>query len=382
MTLDEIKVLDLDGVEARCEAIKTEMTAEDADMEKLSAEITALEERKAEIIAERKANMEAVKNGDGKEIEKRSEEKTMMTLSEIRSSEVYLNAYAEYLKTNDDTEVRSVLTENGVTSSGPSAGVPLPTYAEDRIRTAWDNDDIMSRVRKTFIKGILKVGFELSATDAAVHAEGANAPTEEVLNLGIVTLVPETLKKWITISDEALEMKGQAFIDYIFDEIEYRIVKKAADTVVADIVAAPTTATKTAAAVSNLTITAASLHDIVDAIATLSDEAANPVIIINKASYAAYKGLQMAANYGVDPFDGMPVIFNNTLAATSAASGNIAIVGDLEGYQANFPNGYGVGFKYDDLSLAEKDLVKVVGRMPWAHGVTASGRFCVIKKGS
>ena len=170
--------------------------------------------------------------------------------------------------------------------------------------------------------------------------------------------------------------------DYIFDEIEYRIVKKAADTVVSDIVAAPTTATKTAAAVSNLTITAASLHDFVDAIATLSDEAANPVIIINKASYAAYKGLQMAANYGVDPFDGMPVIFNNTLAATSAASGNIAIVGDLGGYQANFPAGYGVGFKYDDLSLAEKDLVKVVGRMPWAHGVTASGRFCVIKKGS
>ena len=141
-----------------------------------------------------------------------------------------------------------------------------------------------------------------------------------------------------------------------------------------------TTATKTAAAVSNLTITAASLHDFVDAIATLSDEAANPVIIINKASYAAYKGLQMAANYGVDPFDGMPVIFNNTLAATSAASGNIAIVGDLEGYQANFPNGYGVGFKYDDLSLAEKDLVKVVGRMPMGHAVVAPNHFAVVKR--
>ena len=90
----------------------------------------------------------------------------------------------------------------------------------------------------------------------------------------------------------------------------------------------------------------------------------------------------MAANYGVDPFDGMSVLFNDTLyaAATATTGQAIAIVGDLKGVRANFPNGYQPTFKYDDLSLAEKDLVKIVGRLPMGHDVVTSGRFCVIKK--
>lgn len=305
-----------------------------------------------------------------------------MNIDEIRNSAEYINAFAEYIKSGDDAECRALLSD-AVTVSG-TAGVPTPTFVEDRIRTAWDNDEIMSRVRRTYIKGNLKVGFELSATPAEVHTEGANAPTEEVLKLGVVELVPETLKKWISVSDEVLDMHGEEFLNYIFDEIEYRIVKLAGDRILADIVGSPTTATTSAAAVANLSISAASIHDFVDAVATLSDEARNPVIIMNKASYAAYKGLQMAANYGVDPFDGMPVIFNNTLYAVGSATAGqaIAIVGDLDGVQANFPNGDQPNFKYDDLSLAEKDLVKVVGRLPIAHDVTASGRFCVIKKAS
>lgn len=374
MTLEEIEV--------RCTQIAEEMKTEGADLEKLNAEVTELEERKASLIAEQKKAQAEVVAGAGKEIEKQ-EERKMPTLAEVRSSEQYVNAYAEYLKTGDDAECRSVLTETGTSSSAASAGVPVPTVVEERIRTAWDNDEILSRVRRTGIKGNLKVGFELSATEAAIHAEGAAAPTEEVLNLGIVTLVPETIKKWLTVSDEVMDLHGQAFIDYVMDEIEYRIVKKAADEIVDDIVTSPTTATKTAPAIAKVESTG--IADVINAISALSDEARNLVIIMNKASYAYYKGLAIAASYAVDPFDGLEVIFNNTLdsATDTPASGsvnNIAIVGDLDGVQANFPNGYEPTIKYDDLSLAESDLVKIVGRLPMAHGVTASGRFAVITK--
>lgn len=305
-----------------------------------------------------------------------------MTIDEIRNSAEYINAFAEYIKSGDDTECRALLTD-AITVTG-TAGVPTPTFVEERIRTAWDNDELMSRVRRTYVKGNLKVGFELSATAAAVHTEGAAAPTEETLALGVVELVPETLKKWISVSDEVMDMHGQEFLNYLFDEIEYRIVKLAADRIVADIVGSPTTATTSAAAVTNLSVSAIGAADFINAAATLSDEARNLVIITNKANYAAYKALALAAGYAIDPFDGMPVIFNNTLyAAASATTGQaIAIVGDLDGVQANFPNGDQPSFKYDDLSLAEKDLVKIVGRLPYAHDVTASGRFCVIKKSS
>lgn len=383
MTIEEIKALDMEGVENRSMEIKEEMTAENADLETLSAEVTALEERKAAIVEEMKKAQAAVAEGAGKEIEKQEERKMALTFEEVRSSEQYVNAYAEYIKSGDDKEVRSVLTELGVGASDPTSGVAVPTSVEDRIRTAWDNDAILSRVKRSNVKGILKVGFELSATPAAVHAEGAAAPDPETLNLGIVSLVPETLKKWITISDEAFDLRGQAFLDYIMDEIEYRIIKLAADTVVADITSAPTTATKTAASVAHVETTG--IADIVNAIAALSDEAQNPVIIMNKQSYAYYKGLAMAAGYAVDPFDGLEVLFNNTLDAATAtpASGvvnKIAIVGDLQGESVNFTNGYEPTIKVDDLSLAESDLIKVVGRLPMGHGVTACGRFAVITK--
>lgn len=382
MTIDEIKALDMEGVESRSMEIKEEMTVENADLETLNAEVTALEERKAAIVEEMKQAQAAVANGAGKEIDKQ-EERNMPTMMEIRSSEAYVNAYAEYIKTGDDKEVRSVLTELGVDPSGDSAGVAVPVVVEDRIRTAWENDAILSRVKRSNIKGILKVGFELSATDAVIHEEGAKEPDEEELNLGIVSLVPETIKKWITISDEAFDMKGQAFLDYIMDEIEYRIIKLAADTVVADITGAPTTATKTAASVAH--VETSGITDFIDALSALSDEAQNPVIIMNKQSYAYYKGLAIAANYAVDPFDGMTVLFNNSLDVATATPGsgdvnNIAIVGDLQGESVNFPAGYEPKLKVDDLSLAEKDLIKVVGRLPMGHGVTACGRFAVVTK--
>mgnify|MGYP002518078637 CR=1 FL=1 len=84
----------------------------------------------------------------------------------------------------------------------------------------------------------------------------------------------------------------------------------------------------------------------------------------------------------VDPFDGMTVLFNNTLyASASATSGQaMAIVGDLDGLQVNYPEGDSVAIKYDDLSLAEKDLVKIVGRQYAAHAVTAPGKFCNLAK--
>lgn len=385
----EIEEMNIEQIEARCTEISELLNGEDANVEELTKEVEQLEARKSAILTEvenRNKIVEAVMNGEGEVKETFAEEArkdNKMELNEIRSSQAYVDAYAEWMKNSlvngkaDETELRALLSDAVSTN-----GVPTPTLVEERIRTAWEKDDILSRVRKTFIKGNLKVGFELSASDADVHTEGAAAPSEETLTLGIVTLVPQTLKKWISVSDEVLDMHGQEFLNYIFDEIEYRIVKLAADKVVADIVGSPTTADADEASVANLAISAASIHDFVDAEALLSDEATNLVIIMNKASYATYKGLQMAANYGVDPFDGIPVIFNNTLkAAASATSGQaIAIVGDLDGAQCNFPNGYEPQFKYDDLSLAEKDLVKIVGRLPVAHDVTACGRFCVIKK--
>lgn len=383
--LDEIKER-LFAIESRSnEILEATETAEGNDLQKLADESKtlaeerkALETEKAEIEAREKM-AEEIRKGteEAKKVKTPKDEergKKIMTLEELRNNAQYIDAFAEGIKTGDFTEARSVATENG------SGDLPVPTMVSEIIHTAWENDGILSRVSKISVKGNYKESFELSATDAVVHKEGADAPAEEKLELGTVELVAETLKKWITITDEAYDLRGEAFLDYIYNEITHKIVKKAADTVVAKIDAAPQTATKTAPSVAK--VATAGLTDFINAVAALSDEATNPVIIMNKQSYAYYRGLALAANYPFDVFDGLTVLFNNTLtAADGTATGTYAIVGDLgEGVKVNFPNGETPTFKFDDLSLAEKDLIKVVGRCPAAIEVVADKAFAKIVK--
>lgn len=374
MTREEIMALGAEEVEERAASIVTEMEAEDADLDALQAEAEAIEERRAAIIEERKLAAEAVLKGSGTIVEERKEE-PKMTLTEIRQSTEYVDAFAKYIKTGDAAEVRSLLTEN--VSGGT---IPVPEIVDRIIHTAWERDEIMSRVRKTNLKGNVKIGVETAATGAGIHTEGVKSGTgfvaEEELTIVIVEMVPETIKKWITFSDEILDMNGEAFLDYIYDEITHRIIKKAADMVVADIIAS----TGVSAPVKSATVAASGIADVVNALSALSDEAANPVVIIKKASYAYYRGLAMQASYGFDPFEGLPVLFNDTLAAADGSTaGNIMIVGDLDnGYRANFPNGFEPTFKYDDLSMAEADLVKVVGRLPMGHAVVSPNHFAVV----
>ena len=380
MTREEIMQLDLEGIEARKAEMRTEIeqAADSAALDAIEAEKEIIEERVAQIRAEietRKADMAEVVKGVGEEIEKPMEERTM-TEVEIRSSKEYLDAYANYLKTGKDDECRALLSKNAT-----GGQVPVPAYVEDRIKTAWDRVELMGLVRKTYIRGNLNVGFELSADPALIHTEGSAANSEEALTFGIVELKPESIKKWIKISDEALDLSSEAFIDYIYDELTYRIAKKAQEVLIGKITACTASATATTVGVGVVAGTP-SVGVIAEAIGELSDEAANPVIVMNKGSWAKFKASQYAGNFNVDPFEGCRVFYDNTLptySTTGTAGTAWAIVGDFGvGAQANFPNGDDITIKYDDLSLAEADLVKVVGREYIALGAVADNAFTKI----
>ena len=381
--MENIKEMTIDQIEERKTAIVAELDNEGADLNALEEEMRSLnaeiEERRA-AEAQKAEIRNAVASGEVGEVVKKVEEerKDMRTNDEIRASKEYVDAYARYLVTEDATECRSLLTEN---VGGGS--VPVPALVDEIVRTAWENNEILARVKKTEFRGNLKVAFERVASAAGVHTEGAAAPSEETLKLGIVTMVPANIKKWIRISDEAIAVGGEALVRYVYDELTYKIVKKLADLVVNDIATASTSATSVAACVAEIT-SAPTVTAIATAFANLSDEATEPVVIMNKLTYASFKQAQAQASFAIDPFEGLPVLFNNSLKAYSAASsGNVyAIVGDLKGVQVNYPEGEGVAIKYDDLSEAEKDLVKIVGRQYAAHALTACGRFCNIKKGS
>ena len=366
--------------------IAVEVEADDADLNALETEIRSINE---EIEARKNAEAQkaeiraAVADGAGIIIEEiKTEERKTMTLEEMRNSKEYIDAYAEYIKTENDSEIRNMLTTINDTTPNGTATVPVPTFVYDIVKTAWEREGITSRVRKSYLKGNLKVGFEISGSDAVIHAEGASAISAEDLVLGVVDLVPKTIKKVVQLSDEVYDLRGEAFLRYIYDELTYRIAKKAADELVAKIAACGTVSTTTCPGVPKIASTA-TLGTVADAIAHLSDEAANPVIMMNKLTWGTFKGLQAAGNYGYDPFEGLPVLFNNTITAYDAATTGVAYmyVGDLDhGALMNFPNGEGIQFKFDDMTLKKQDLIEVLGRMPIAMGVVAPNAFVKVTK--
>lgn len=385
MTIEEIHGISAEECEARLAEIKTEMNAEDANIEALSAEVDAIEERRKALISaeeQRKALADKVASDvTAPIIEERKEEKKMEVKNntEYRNSKEYIDAYAEFIKTGDVEEFRSataLLTEN------VGGEIAVPDFVYDIIKTAWDANEITSLITKVNLKGNLKVNFEISGSDAVKHTEGSGAVTEEELNEGIVTLVPAYFKKWKSFSDEVMAMRGEAFIRYIYAEIAHKIMKKIADDIIAQIAGLPQSATATSVS-ANIVKIAPAVGTVASALGELSDEATNPVVVMNKKTWSAFKNAQYANGFNVDPFEGFDVHFNNSLPAYDDASEDdvYAIVGDFaEGALANFPEGDEIKYTFDELTRKKEDLVEVLGKLFGAVAPIADKAFALITK--
>lgn len=379
MTREEIMILDLEQLEERAGqiAIETEEASAEA-LEGLNEELNAIEERKAALkleIETRKKEIAEVAQGAGEVIEKAEERKTKMSDIEIRKSPEYLDAWVESMKGRESEEQRALLSENAQNGT-----IAVPVYVEDTIHTAWESNEIVRRVRRTYFKGNLKVGVEMSADAAIAHTEGGAAIDEENLVLEYIELIPVMVKKMVRYSDEVLSMRGQAFVDYIFDEIEHQIVKKVGDQLVQTAILNNGSGRVLAQRFTGDAMTTA---DVINAAGKLSGEATNPVLITTRANAAALKAAALSAGYAYDPFDGMEVIYVDSAALTVSAGGQTssaaAIVADLSGWQINLPDGDQVKFKFDDLTEADADMIRVIGRLYVAMDIVSTGKTVIIQ---
>ena len=378
----------LGEIEQRSAEINTELEQDGVDLDALKEEARKLVEERDQLNtqleelkeAAKKAEeaRKAVENGAGKTTET-NKEVNVMTLEELRNSKEYIDAYVNYIKTGKDEECRSLLTTNATAATGY---VPVPTLVDDIVRHAWENEEILQLVRKTNFKGNVKVAFELSADGAYVHSEGAAACTEEALTLGIVEIKAENIKKWITISDEMMEETGEGFLRYVYEELAYQVAKKLSADIVDSIEdCAYTTNQSTAIGIPKLNKNP-SVVTIPEAAANLSDEAKGLVIIMNRLTEVEFLKAHAAGNFAIDPFAGLPRYYTSALQSFSTCDANdtYAIVGDMSAVQVNFPDGDGLKLIQDPYSLAERDLVKIVGRVFAGHKVVAPGRLIRLTK--
>lgn len=132
-------------LQARLAEIRTLVDTDGSDLEALETEARQIREeleRREQEESRRQQLREQLANGGLQTNPIERQATLQQTNEEIRNSREYINAYAEYVRTGDDTECRALLTEN------VSGTVPIPELVEEEVRTAWDREGITRRVRK------------------------------------------------------------------------------------------------------------------------------------------------------------------------------------------------------------------------------------------
>ena len=382
---EESDVETRDAILNDVEELEKEATQIDSDVEELRNIKAKFEEQES--------RMDLIKNVTAEVVEARNE----ATKKNILDTPEYRQAYVDMIRKNDMSGVEKILRDDPVYGlATTNDNVPVPTIWQSYVETAWYNYGKFSRlVSKSYVQGYLSIPLEASATGAVVHTEGADAPTEEEIVLGLIEIKPAMLKKWISLTDEIMAMTADEFLRYVADELVYRVVLKLDEGIING--ALDTNGKGIVGIVGNtntLTATKAiGFNTINEAIADLVTFDNLTVAINPKTFFGNFMGLtdlQGRPIYNVAHdntgkpqyfINGLRVEFTQALPAYDEASANAvwAVVGDFRGYRLNLPEGDMVRTLVDPYTLATNDKVRMIGRLYAGGNVAKLKHFVQIK---
>lgn len=392
--------MNIDEINTRLSAIASEMNAEGADLDALTAEVDQLQARKQELLdaeSKRKALSEKIATDDtAVEViatnEDETEERTMGK-DELKNRSAYIEAYAEYVKRgydrnvfaeaaarlgDDEKELRTLMTVQATDGT-----IAVPSIVADYVTTNWEKEQIMSLVPVVEINGDYEVQFEISSSPATKHTEDGDPVAEEELALGIATISQDSWKKWIGVSKKTMKIRGQNFLNYIYDELGHRVAVGASGELIDVITALPTTATATAPSAQVLKA-APDVDTVANASALLSAEAESPVIVMNRKTSANFTAAAKAANFAMDVFEGLPRVYTNKLPAFADASEDdvYMIIADFAtGARRTRPEGEEeIEYTFDAISQKKSNIVEIQGETFGGVGVIACDRFVNVTK--
>ena len=394
--------MNIDEINTRLAAIKVEMDAEGADIDALTAEVDQLQARKLELAqaeTARRALADKIAN-DTVEVSviastenHEQEERNMADITELKNRSAYVDAYAEYVKRGydrkvfaeaaarlgeDERDLRTLMTVQATDGT-----IAVPTTVADYVTTNWEKEQIMALVPVVEINGDYEVQYEISSSPATKHAEDGDPVTEEELALGIATISQDSWKKWIGVSKKTMKIRGQSFLNYIYDELGHRIAVGAAGELIDVITALPTTATATAPSAQVLKA-APDVDTVANASALLSAEAESPVIVMNRKTSANFTAAAKAANFAMDVYEGLPRVYTNKLPAYADASEDdvYMIIADFAtGARRTRPEGEeDIEYTFDALTQKKSNIVEIQGETFGGVGVIACDRFVNVTK--
>ena len=358
----------------------------------IDEKITQLEELRAKYEEQERA-MGAVGNLTDKNIQIRKEARKLE--DNPLASKEYNKVYADYLRSGNKDNLNVYLrTANLATTTD---NVPIPTIMQGFVETAWEKYGKFSRiVRETFIKGIINVPVEKSADDAVWHDENAAEPTQETITLDSIMLKPKMIKKWIALTDELMAMAPEEFLQYVADELVYKVVLALDHAIISRTDAGGNGVIGIVGNANTATLTKALSFNVVnEAIAEIESENNLLVAMNKKTFFQNFMGLTDTTGRPIYQIigentekaryflNGIPVEFTNAIPAydTVVKGGVYAVVGDFaRGYRLNYPNGREVSTLIDPYTGATEDVVKMVGKLFVAGNVVKLKHFAQLKK--
>lgn len=236
MTREEIMALDIEQIEARSSELAAEIdtAADNAAMDAIQEELTAIEERKAQIMAqieERKAIVADVIKGEGEVVEEIKEERNTKEMFGIDSKE-YRDAFMANLVGRATVEQRAILADNSAYGDGLALPVGLDKDIWDQVTEA---HPILADV------DVLRSGMAIKVTKmtpAAITKKMDSANSTEQSITGVdVTLVGADYHTYVTLSYAEAKMSQGAMERFLVREVADAIGEALAKDVFARILA-------------------------------------------------------------------------------------------------------------------------------------------------
>jgi len=323
-----------------------------------------------------------------------------MSSDDVIASRSYAHAWAGYIRTGDDAEVRQLIS----TTENATSGILVPKLLMDRIEDAIHKGGrILSLCTIDEIKGLTSHPVVASKSNPNWHEEtGADEKEEKEIKFTSVDINPEFVAEVLAITKKFEALSIEAFWAWLLAELPDAIKRK----IDGEILIGPQSGTSGIRGILTNTNTAfvgrieAPVMDfniVNNAVGHLGDGTEeNITVVMNRLTFFNnIQGLRGADGHPIYTssadndkvkfyINGFQVVFNSTLPPFDQATvdQDFMVVGDFKGFFLNFPDGKTPRVIRDEISRKKENIVEYLPEVLVGGNITRLHNFVAVRKGA
>ena len=323
-----------------------------------------------------------------------------MEKENILETRSYELAWANYIRTGNDAEVRALVS----TQNPESAGVLVPTTLVNRIEdTLRTGGRILALCSITSVKGITEHPIAKSRTNPAWHDEtGTDKKVRKAITLTSVSMEPQFIAEILETTRKFENDSISAFWDWLISELPDALRRVVDREILTGAQSGKNGIRGILTNTETMFVETLATHTLYfnsanEAVSLLDDGAtSNVTAVMNKKTFLQnVMGLTgtdghpiwqqvMTTNLNRPAFffGGYPVVFTDDLPAYDAATAGqtYMLFGDFTAMKLNFPNGMAPSLIRDELTRKDENIIEYLSEIYVGGNVVRPGSFVKVTK--